>query len=263
MAEAMISRAIAQGVLSAGEICVSEPIAERRNLLAERYSVSTAEENRPAVTDAQMVVLSVKPQHLPPVFHELGGRLNPDQTVLSIVAGASIASLTRGLDHMQVVRVMPNTPARVGAGISVWTASDSVRPEARQAAAKLLEALGRQVFVASEAYLDMATAVSGSGPAYVFAFMEAMIDAAVNLGLPQDMAQKLVLETVLGSAALAKETGEHPTLLREMVTSPGGTTAKALLVLERHGFRAAIMEAVVAAYQKAQALGGRNGQEHA
>ena len=260
MAEAMISCAIAQGVLAVKDVCVGEPVAERRTQLAERYGVATVAENRPATTDAKLIVLSVKPQHLPGVFQELGGWLSPDQTVLSIVAGTTMATLIRGLDHVQIIRVMPNTPARVGAGISVWTASDAVVPEARQAAGQLLEALGSQIYVSSEAYINMATAVSGSGPAYVFAFMEAMTDAAVHLGMPRELAQTLVLETVLGSATLAKETGEQPTSLRESVTSPGGTTAEALLELERHGFRVAVMDAILAAYQKAQALGAAEGQ---
>jgi pyrroline-5-carboxylate reductase len=255
MAEAMINRAIGQGALTTTDICVAEPISERRGLLAERYAVSISAENRPAIENAELVVLSVKPQHLNGVFDDVGGRLSPRQTVLSIVAGASLASLTSGLDHQQVIRVMPNTPARVGAGMSVWTATPQVSDAAREAAASLLSTMGTQLYVAKEEYLDMATAVSGSGPAYIYLFMEALTDSAVHLGIPRDMARTLVLETVLGSATLAKETGEHPTLLREMVTSPGGTTAEALLVLESGGFRATIMEAVNAAHQKAQALG--------
>ena len=260
MAEAMISRSIEQGVLAVGDVCIGEPVAGRREQLARRYSVATTAENRDAINGAKLIVLSVKPQQLPDVLQEVGGWLSPDQTVVSIVAGATIAALTGGLDHARVVRVMPNTPARVGAGISVWTAAEAVEPEARQAVAQLLEALGTQVYVSEEAYLDMATAVSGSGPAYVFAFMEALTDASVQLGIPREMAQALVLETVLGSATLAKETGERPSSLRESVTSPGGTTAEALLELERHGLRTAIMEAVLAAHRKALALGAPEGQ---
>ena len=150
---------------------------------------------------------------------------------------------------------MPNTPAQIGSGISVWTATAEVDESIREAAAALLGAMGQQVYVADEGYLDMATAVSGSGPAYVFSFMEALTEAAVYLGLPREISRALVVETVLGSALLVKKTGQHPGLLREMVTSPGGTTAEALLALEEGGFRASIVGAVVAAYEKAQALG--------
>ena len=201
------------------------------------------------------MVLSIKPQHLEEVLADLHGHVAPEQTVLSIVAGAALKTLVARLGHQRVVRVMPNTPARIGAGISAWTATAEVDEPAREAAAALLGAMGRQIYVQDEAYMDMATAVSSSGPAYVFSFMEALIEAAVYLGLPREVSRELVLETVLGSALLAKETGQHVGQLREMVTSPGGTTAEAMLALEEGGFRASIMDAVVAAYEKAQALG--------
>ncbi len=259
MAEAIISRATTQGVLHAADVCVAEPVAERRTLLADRYGVSTSEDNLAAVGGARLVVLAVKPQHLPEVFDGLAGKLSPEQTVLSIVAGATLTGLTSGLGHRRVVRVMPNTPARVGEGVSVWIATPDVDAEARQAATELLAAMGTQLYVDDEAVLDMATAVSGSGPAYVFGFMEALADAAVDLGIPREMAQALVLQTVLGSAVLAKEAAEAPALLREKVTSPGGTTAEALKTLEHAGFRDIIRDAVKAAYAKAQAL-GREGE---
>ena len=255
MAEAMVSRAIAQNVVAPGDITVAEPIEERRKALAERYGVAVSATNPPAIKGAGLVALAVKPQHLEEVLTDLRGRLTSDQTVLSIVAGAALDTLTSGLDHQQAIRVMPNTPARIGAGISVWTATPSVGEPARKAAAELLGAMGQQLFVSDEAYLDMATAISGSGPAYVFTFMEALTDAAVYLGVPREMAKTLVVETVLGSALLAKETGQNIGLLREMVTSPGGTTAEALRALEQSGFRAAVLEAAVAAYEKALALG--------
>ena len=255
MAEAMVSRAIAQGVLTPADIAVAEPIKERREALSRQYGVEVTATNAPAVAGAELVVLAVKPQHLEEVLGDLRGHLTSKQTVLSIVAGAALQTITTGLGHRQAIRVMPNTPARVGAGVSVWTATPSVGASARKAATGLLEAMGQQLYVADESYLDMATAVSGSGPAYVFSFMEAMADAAVCLGIPRDMARTLVVETVLGSALLAKETGQHLTLLRETVTSPGGTTAEALRALEQGGFRASLMEAVLAAYDKAQALG--------
>ncbi len=255
MAEAMISRAIAQGIAEPGQVTVAEPVASRRQELAERYGVNVTPDNPPALDGAGLVVLSVKPQHLGDVLADLRGRLAEDQTALSIVAGATIATLATGLGHQRVIRVMPNTPARIGAGISVWTATARVDGPAREAAAALLEALGRQLYVEDEAYLDMATAVSGSGPAYTYSFMESLIESAVHVGIPHEMARTLVVETVLGSALLAKETGEQLGQLREMVTSPGGTTAEGLLALRRGGFRASIMDAVATAYEKAKSLG--------
>ena len=255
MAEAMVSRGIAQGTLKPADVTVAEPIGERREALARQHGVTVSADNATAVEGAELVALAVKPQHLEAVLSELRGRLTSKQTVLSIVAGATLKSITAGLDHEQAIRVMPNTPARVGAGISVWTATPSVDDAARKAATALLEAMGQQLYVADESYLDMATAVSGSGPAYVFSFMEAVADAAVGLGIPREMARTLVVETVLGSALLVKETGEDPTRLREMVTSPGGTTAEGLRALEQGGFRDALTGAVLAAYDKAQALG--------
>ena len=206
-----------------------------------------------------MVVLSVKPQSLHDVFLELHGRLQPEQLVLSIVAGASVTTIGRGLGHEAVIRVMPNTPARIGAGISVWTATEAVAEEQKEAARVILAALGKEVFVADEKYIDMATAVSASGPAYIFLVMESLIDAAVHIGLPREMASELVLETVLGSALLAQKTGQHPVTLRNMVTSPGGTTAEGLLRLEEGGMQGILASAVIAAYEKALLLATEGG----
>lgn len=256
MAEAILSRAIAQNVTVAADVVVSEPVEARRAQLAQRHAVTVAASNRDAARDASLVVLAVKPQHISHVYHDLGDQLSSAQTVLSIVAGVGIAKLSAGLNHPLIARAMPNTPAQVGAGVTVWTVSESVPAESRNVIASLLGSIGREIFVSDEVYLDMATAVSGSGPAYVFLFMEAMTEAGVHAGLPRDIAYSLVLDTVLGSAQLAKESGRHPGLLREMVTSPGGTTAEALRALERGGFRSALQEAVAAAHRKAQALGG-------
>ena len=153
---------------------------------------------------------------------------------------------------------MPNTPAQVGAGVSVWTATELVTSKARAHAAALLGAMGQEYYVTDESFLDMATAVSGSGPGYVFAFIESLTDAAVQLGIPHEMAASMVLETVYGSALLAKESGERPAVLRERVTSPGGTTAEGLRALEQGRFRTVVMDAVTAAHAKAQALGKDN-----
>ena len=256
MGEAMLARALATGVMAPPDVCVAEPLDDRRAFLASTHHVAVTADAAEAASSAALIVLAVKPQHIAPVLEALAGTLNAQQTALSIVAGVPLATLTAGLKHDRVVRVMPNTPARIGAGMSVWTATPGVSAEGRAAAAALLGALGREWYVDDEAYLDMATAVSGSGPAYVFAFTEALVEAAVHLGMPRDMALTLATETVAGSGRLARETGEDPAALRVSVTSPGGTTAAALAELDRGGFSATIREAVVAAHRRAKELGG-------
>lgn len=257
MAEAMFSRAIASGLCAASDVSVGEPVPGRRDDLAERYGIAVHADNAPAVKGAEIVVVAVKPQHVGHVYHDLHGALDAKQTVLSIAAGVTIRSLSEGLGHERVIRVMPNTPAQIGAGMSVWTATPGVPDAARDAAASLLATLGREWRVDSEDYLDMATAVSGSGPAYVFAFIEALTEAGVFVGMPRDMAQALAVETALGSARLAGESGESPAILRERVTSPGGTTAAALREMERKGFKSALIEGVSAAFRRSQELGGK------
>ena len=255
MAEAMISRAIASGLCSADSISVGEPLSPRRTELGERYGIAVHPDNATAITGAEIVVIAVKPQQIGYVCHELRGALSAEQTALSIAAGVTIGALAEGLGHDRIIRVMPNTPAQIGAGVSVWTATPQVPDAARNDAAALLATLGREWRVESETYLDMATAVSGSGPAYVFAFIEALTEAGVLLGMPRDMAQTLAIETTLGSARLASESGEAPAILRERVTSPGGTTAAALRELERRGFRSALIEGAAAAFRRARELG--------
>jgi pyrroline-5-carboxylate reductase len=187
---------------------------------------------------------------------ELSGQLKPAQLILSIIAGAKIDTLCRGLNHRHVVRVMPNTPAQIGEGISVWTATAEVTKRQRERASSILGTIGKEIYVDDEKYIDMATAVSGSGPAYFFLFVEALVEAAVNIGLSREMAQELVLQTMLGSGHLLQKSGKQPAELRRMVTSPGGTTAEALLELEKGGFVNLIAKAVSAAYSKAKRLGG-------
>ena len=256
MAEAMVSRALSAGVAAASDVCIAEPIDGRRAYLADTYKVTVTADNADAVDGAALVVIAVKPQHFGDAASVLKGKLKADQTVVSIIAGMPIKRITDDLKHPSVVRVMPNMPAQIGAGVSVWTATESVSEDAGRAAAGLLGVLGREWQVADEGYLDMATAVSGSGPAYVFAFIEALIEAGVYLGMPRDMARALTVDTVVGSARLTQETGENPAVLREMVTSPGGTTAAGLRELERGSLRATVLEAVVAAHRRARELGG-------
>ena len=211
--------------------------------------------NLGALSGSDVVVLAIKPQNLVGVMAELSGQLEPAQLVLSIIAGARIDTLRRGLKHSCVVRAMPNTPAQIGEGMSVWTATDEVNEQQKAWASSILGAMGREIYVDDEKYLDMATAVSGSGPAYVFLFMESLVNAAVDIGLPQDIAQELVLGTVLGSGHFAQKSDKELAELRRMVTSPGGTTAEALLQFEKGKFADLVKRAVKAAYNKAKELG--------
>jgi pyrroline-5-carboxylate reductase len=255
MAEAMISGILSEGLTAAGHIIASDPRQERGEELASRYGVKATTANREAVKAAQIVVLSVKPQVLPAVLQELQGAVTPKGVVLSIVAGARIGVMAAGLDHQAIVRAMPNTPAQIGEGMSVWTATAAVSEEQRQQVQSILRALGEEIYLEDEEYLDMATALSGTGPAYVFLFMEAMIDAGVHLGFSRRIAQQLVLQTVRGSVDFARQSVAHPAELRNMVTSPGGTSAEALYQLEKGGFRTVLSRAIWAAYQKSQYLG--------
>lgn len=257
MAEAILGGILGKKIARAQDITVGEIIADRRAYLTKKYGVSTMASNPEAADGADMVILAVKPQNLHDVFTELKGKLKPKQAIVSIVAGAKMKTLERGFGHKGIVRVMPNTPAQIGSGISVWTAASSVDKSKIEVTRKILGTLGEEAYVSEEKYIDMATALSASGPAYVFLFIESLIDAGVYLGMPRDMARTLVLQTVQGSAQLAKKTGKHPAELKDMVTSPGGTTAEALFELEEAGFRAAVLNAVAAAYQKAQLLGSQ------
>ncbi len=255
MAEAILRGVLDSRLAGGGDVCVGEPRAERREYLSQQFGVQSAQDNQVAVRGADLVVLAIKPQDLPSVFKQLHQKLDPGQTALSIVAGAKMSTLTQGLGHPGIVRVMPNTPAQIGEGMSLWTCSDQVDENKRDLVRSVLATVGRELYVDDEKYLDMATALSASGPAYVFLFIEALIDAGVYVGLPRDTATTLALQTVYGSTKLVMETGQHPAQLKDMVVSPGGTTAEGLQVLERAGVPAAIVEAVKAAYQKSIKLG--------
>jgi len=255
MAEAVINGILGQGLTEAAQIIASDIRAERGEELHQRYGVENTTDNVYAVRNGDIVVLSVKPQALGKVLPELGGLLQQGQLVISIVAGARIKTISRRLRHDAIVRVMPNTPAQIGAGMSVWTATPAVSMEQKAQAQAILQALGEEIFVDDERYLDMATAVSGTGPAYIFLIMEALTDAAVHLGFSRQVAETLVAQTVLGSVLFAKQSGKHLAELRNMVTSPAGTTAEALYQLEKGGLRTALSKAVWAAYQKSRLLG--------
>lgn len=257
MAEAMIAGLVGQGVAPASSIIVSGPNPSRVAELSERHAIRFLTDNATAVADADVVVLAVKPQRLDRVMSDVCGSIKPTALVLSIVAGATIDKISTGLDHKAVVRSMPNTPAQIGEGITVWTAAETVSDEQKEIAREILTAFGDEVFLDEERFLDMATALSGTGPAYVFLFMEAMVDAGVHLGFSRRVAEILVAKTVRGSVDFYSkpDNPEHFAGLRNQVTSPGGTSAAALYYLEKAGFRTAISRAIWAAYERSRELG--------
>jgi len=254
MAEAMITGLLRQKLAQPENLTASGPREERLKELEKNYGIGSTIDNTAAASHADVVVLSVKPQRLTDVMKSLKG-IRSDALVLSIIAGANIKKISTGLKHRSVVRSMPNTPGQIGEGITVWTSSKEVTEEQQEMARAILSALGEEVFVEDESYLDMATALSGSGPSYVFLFTEALIDAGVHMGFPRRIAEQLVLQTIKGSASFYEQAGRHPATLRNQVTSPGGTSAEALYYLEKAGFRTAISRAIWAAYQRSLELG--------
>ncbi len=255
MAEAMIKGILNKGLTNPRRIIASGPRPERGRELEERYGVKSTTDNKEAAQAGDIVVLSIKPRVLPFVLDNLCSLIRPHQLIFSIVAGARIETIAQVLQHRAIVRVMPNTPAQIGEGMSVWTATPEVTEEQRAQARAILQALGTEIYVEDEDALDMATAVSGTGPTYVFLMMEALVEAAVHLGFSRRVARKLVIQTVLGSVLFAGESGKHLAELRNMVTSPGGTSAEAIYQLEKGGLRTIISKGVWAAYQKSRLLG--------
>ncbi len=255
MAEAILSALIKNRIAAPADITVSDIVETRRSYLQQKYNVEVTSDNPAAVEKKDIVILAVKPQVLADVSVVLKGKLKADQLIISILAGKSIGSIGGGLAHSCIIRSMPNTPAQIGAGATVWTATPQVSARQKQTAASILGALGLEIYVDEEKYLDMATAVSGSGPAYVFLFVESLAAAAIRLGFTPETAQKLVLQTLLGAAQLLQQSGKTPQELRRMVTSPGGTTAEAISVFEQGGFNGLVEKAVTAAYEKAKKLG--------
>jgi pyrroline-5-carboxylate reductase len=255
MAGSMLAGLLTGDRLRVEQIVASHPRPERRAELERELGIRTTDSNAAAVGAADVVVLAIKPQMLKRVGRELSGVLRPDQLVISILAGSTTTALRYALGHEAIVRAMPNTPAQLGRGMTVWYATPAVTERQREQTAALLGALGAELQVEDEKFVAMATAVSGTGPAYVFLVMEALIDAAVHLGFPRHIAHDLVIETLEGSTLFAKASGSHPAQLRNMVTSPGGTSAAAIHELEKGRLRTVLSEAVWAAYRRTDELG--------
>jgi pyrroline-5-carboxylate reductase len=265
MAEAIITGLLRRKMVSPDQIAGSHPRLTRREEMHVKYGVEMFEKNREAVAaaypegpdDGSLIVLAVKPQRLHRVLEELKGALVKEQLVISIVAGAKIETIAEELLHASVVRTMPNTPAQIGEGVTAWTASEAVSEKQERQVCAMLDALGKSVHVENERQIDMATALSATGPTYIFMVMEALIDAGVHLGFSRHVAEELVHQTLLGSVLFARESHKHPAELRNMVTSPGGTSAEAIYQMEKGSLRTIMSKAVWAAFQKAESLGKR------
>ncbi len=257
MGATFIRAVIDAGAAAAQGVSVCEIAPERRDWLAGEFDgVRVTDSLSDAVAQSDVIYLSVKPQDLRSLSgehddgHGVGSRL-----LISILAGSTIAGVAASTGAERIVRAMPNTPAQIGRGFTAWTATESVSDADRALVGRLLGAMGEQLQVADESMIDKVTAVSGSGPAYVFLIIEAMINAAVQIGLRPDDARRMVLQTMIGSTEFAARSNLHPAALKDMVTSPGGTTAAGLRVLEQRAVRAALIDAVGAAHQRAQELG--------
>lgn len=257
MAESMIAGVLARGLVPASGIVGSHPRDDQRRRFVQHHGIEMVESNHEAIAGADIVLLTIKPQVLRSVMHQLAGKLAPEQVVVSVIAGAPIETLHRGLEHDAIVRVMPNTPAQIGQGMSVWCTTPAVTDVQRDNVRSILAALGEEIWVDDEKYVDMATALSGTGPTYVFLMMEALIDAGVHMGFSRRIAEQIVLQTVSGSVAFARDSGKHMAELRNMVTSPGGTSAEAIYQMEKGSLRTVLSKAVYAAYQRTQTLAER------
>jgi pyrroline-5-carboxylate reductase len=252
MAEAMIKGMLRGEEVPPESIIVSDIDARRLHYLQQQYGIRGAEKNSTAVDEGEVVVLAVKPQDMGKVMEEIKGNAKEDKLFISIAAGVDLFSLYQGLEHNIVVRAIPNLPAQVGRGITVWTGTPNVSEDQRERARYIFTLLGEEIFVPEEGFIDMATAVSASGPAFILLILESLIEAAVHVGLPWETGQRLVTETVIGTVYLMQESGLHPAALRNKITSPGGTTAEGLLRLEEGGLRALLVKAISASFNKAK-----------
>ncbi|MDQ3752825.1 MAG: pyrroline-5-carboxylate reductase [Actinomycetota bacterium] len=254
--EALVVGLLASGWCLPDDIVVTGRSSERLARLSDAHSVATTVDNAGAISGASIIVLAVKPQDITSLLQTISGRVLPDQVVLSVIAAIPTLAIESGLGgSIPVVRAMPNAPSTVHQGMAGMSAGRYAGPPHMKLAAEVLGAVGRVVEV-PEDYLDAVTAISGSGPAYFALLAEAMIEAGILLGLSREISTQLVVQTMLGSATLLRDEAMHPVELREMVTSPGGTTIRAIQVLEQSGVRAAFLNAIQAAMQRSQELAG-------
>ena len=267
MGEAIIAGLLKKNLVKTEQVVGSHPRKDRREELQKKYWIRIFESNKDAAAfghkadgvneapSSSIVVLTVKPQRLGMILRELKEAVQADQLVISIVAGARIETIADDLQHRSIVRAMPNTPAQIGQGMTVWTSTPEVTEAQQRQIHLIFGALGRELQVEEEKMIDMATALSATGPTYTFLVMEALIDAGVHMGFSRHVAEELVLQTMLGSVLFARESQKHPAELRNMVTSPGGTSAEAIYQMEKGSLRTVLSKAVWAAYQRANSLG--------
>ncbi|WP_141924541.1 pyrroline-5-carboxylate reductase [Haloactinospora alba] len=254
MGEALLAGLLGTGYAPA-DVLVAEPRQERAREVAELYGVDVVS-TREAAKRAETVVLAIKPQDMVNLLDDVSGELGSGTLVISVAAGVTTSTLERHItDDAAVVRAMPNTPALAGTGMTAMSGGTHTTPEQLDRAERLLESVGSVVRV-QERHMDTVTALSGSGPAYFYFIAETMIEAGVAMGMPRDSARTLVSQTITGAATMLNEPGNHPVVLREAVTSPGGTTAAALRELERHGVRSAFTDAIEAAARRSGELSG-------
>jgi pyrroline-5-carboxylate reductase len=259
MAESIIAGLLRKKLVDCTQIVASHPRKERCETLEVKYGIRCFGDNKNAVESVfdadSIVVLCVKPQRIKSVLAELSGVVTKNQLVISIIAGATIETISEALNSKFVVRTMPNTPSQIGQGMTAWTCSSEVKAEQKEQIKLLLSALGKELYVENENMIDMATSLSATGPTYIFMMMEAMTDAGVHLGFSREVSKELVQQTMLGSTLFAIETNKHPAELRNMVTSPGGTSAEAIYQMEKGSLRTVLSKAIYAAYKKAVELG--------
>lgn len=252
MAEALIKGMVQSGMK---DIMVSEPRDERRLYLEKTYSVKAAHDNKEAVRKCTIIILAVKPQNMDDVTAGISDLISPDKLIVSIAAGITLSYLTSRLKTSRIIRVMPNTPALVQEGMSVLSLCECIPDKDMSIVRDIFMSVGR-VLVLPEKYMDAVTAVSGSGPGFIAYFVECMTEAGVKVGLGSHDASELAIQTLIGTAKLL-ETGMPPDKLREMVTSPGGTTAAGLKAFEEKGFKDVISAVIQAAVERSKELGGK------
>lgn len=255
MGGAFIKGLLHQELVSASQIMAADPHELRGKELVNMYGIQFTTDNMEAAIDADIIILSTKPQVMDKALKPLFDQVNKAKLIISIAAGVRTETLYKALNNPRIVRAMPNTPGQIGEGITVWTATQAVGEAERVMVELLLGALGKQIYVEEEKQLDMATALSGTGPAYFFLFLEALIDAGVHLGFSRSVAEQLVLQTAKGSLLYVESSGLHPAQLRNQVTSPGGTTANAIYEMEKGGIRTVVSKAIWSAYTRAVELG--------
>jgi len=269
MAQALIAPLITQKLQAPSSINAFDVSDEALKQVEELYpGVQVSNSIQDSVQDANLIVYAVKPQNVGKVHAEIRRAkedrgtdgVRDDAIILSVAAGTPIANFVEGSLVEKVARSMPNTPAQIGAGVTVWSCTENINADERKKIKTVLDSFGKSVFVDDEKFIDMSTSISGSGPAYIFLLMEAMIDAGVHMGFSRETATVLVHHTLLGSTKFAMETGEHPAVLRNSVTSPGGTTASAIYELENGKFRTVIKDAIWACYRRSLEMGGKCSQ---